>query len=114
MGPKILGPEAFAEGQSTEVQSFRWSLTLISKMLIRVITEGTVGHRGGPWVTVGHRAWYHGTMSSFSSRRPVAGSTVVMKAINTNHKAALKKAPFTDPVEPVECEVYMWNVKKAQ
>ena len=46
MGPKILGPEAFAEGQSTEVQSFRWSLTLISKMLIRVITEGTVGHRG--------------------------------------------------------------------
>lgn len=62
-------------------------------------------HRGAPWGTVGHRAWYHGTMSSFSSRRPVAGSTVVMKAINTNHEAALKKAPFTDPVEPVECEV---------
>lgn len=45
--------------KTNHVQSFRWSLTLISKMLIRVITEG---------------------------------STVVMKAINTNHEAALKKA----------------------
>ena len=64
MGPKILGPEAFAEGQSTEVQSFRWSLTLISKMLIRVITEGTVGHPGGPW---GGR----GTMELCRASRPV-------------------------------------------
>jgi hypothetical protein len=65
MGPKILGPEAFAEGQSTEVQSFRWSLTLISKMLIRVITEGTVGHRGGPWGTG------RGTMELCRASRPV-------------------------------------------
>lgn len=45
--------------KKSHVQAFRWSLTLISKMLIRVITEG---------------------------------STVVMKAINTNHELALRKA----------------------
>lgn len=42
------------------VESFRWALELLAKMLVRVITEG---------------------------------STVVMKAINTNHELALKKAP---------------------
>ena len=47
------------EKQRLLVESFRWSLSLLAKMLIRVITEG---------------------------------STVVMKAINTNQDTALRKA----------------------
>jgi len=60
--------EAVAECQSldnsTHVDAFRWSLTLISKMLVRVIVEG---------------------------------STLVMKAINTNQEASLKKAVALAP-----------------
>lgn len=53
-----------AEKHELLVQSYRWSMSLIAKMLMRIIMEG---------------------------------STVVMKAINTNHEAVLKKAVAVVP-----------------
>jgi len=65
------------------IEAFRWSLALLSKIMMRTISEGR---------SVFDRQLIFETMEAFQHVPAVPGSTLVMKAINANQKFQLKKA----------------------